>query len=1029
MARPVLHVVALAHLDTQWRWTARDTVERHLPDTVAANESLFERHPAYVLSFEGSWRYQLLAEHFPDLFARVRARVGEGRWSPAGAAVEAFDTLLPAPESILRQILYGRRWFARELGVDSRDLFLPDCFGFPSTLPTLARHAGIEGFSTQKLRRGPLMRSACGIPFAYGRWRGPDGAELLAALDPGEYSGRIEGALERDPEWIERFRALAERGGGHRLLLYVGTGDRGGAPPEATVAALERALAATGPIEVRHGRSEQIYADTSAEERAALPVYQGELLLRLHGTGCYTAKGAVKRWNQIGERWARVAEAASALALTAGASAPRTRLAAAWQLLLAHQMHDDLTGTSIPAAYALTLADLGFAVNEFAEIARGGVAAAAATLGGAESGVAVALLDPLGVGREELAEVVAPEGLDARSAVTPEGETVPLQRTADATGAPRLLLPARSRGVELALYRLSDRIPPQSEDDSEELVATEDRLANGRYAAGFDAHGRLASLFDRRLERELLAAPLELELLPDRSRKYPAWEIHWRDVASAPLARFEEVRERRVVERGPLRVALRIERTAGASVVRETWRLARGESGDLLECQVELDWRSRGRLLKLRFPFSATNALAAYDTGLGAIRRPLASRALYEVPAQHWAALEDQRGAWGTAVLADSRHGWDHPAPSALRLTLAHSPHAGNKFRHQATQDFGRQRFRFALCGLAAGAVDDGTVAGRADRWLHPPVAYRVSTSAAKGQQRRTLLTVPAPLRLLALKPAEDSPRALVARLQNPSDAPAGERFEATGFARGGALDGSEHALAAGGSAADDPIPPSALRTLLLSPAAPLASPAAGEWEPLDLGGDARGFSRRGEIGVTGFDDARRSFPLDPSPARLDDGPAPFILIGAGGRPRVRVSAGETFDLPGGWSELWLLGASVAGDRETELRLDDRSLRAFVPDWRQPLLVESRWSWRGLLRRLDPGRFRRSATVWSVGHLHDGRGRVLVLERASLFAVHLPLAGAVRLRLPDDRALRWVAATLVRVPAPAAVDAYPPLLP
>ncbi len=1030
MARPVLHVVALAHLDTQWRWTARETAERHLPDTVRRNDALFDRHPRYVLSFEGSWRYRLLAEHHPELFARVRARVAEGRWSPAGAAVEAFDTLLPAPESILRQILYGRRWFVRELGVDSRDLFLPDCFGFPSTLPTLARHAGIEGFSTQKLRRGALMRSAFGIPFPYGRWRGRDGAELLAALDPGEYSGRIEGELERDAAWLERFAAVAAAGGGGRLLLYVGTGDRGGAPPETTIAALGRALAAAGPIDVRHGGSAAIYAETTADERSSLPVYDGELLLRLHGTGCYTAKGNLKRWNELGERWARAAEAACALALGAGARPPLARLGDAWQHLLAHQMHDDLTGTSIPAAYEISFAEVGFAVNEFAEIARRAVGAAAATLAPGGAGSALAILDSLGVAREELVEVAMAGAAEAAGALSPEGEPVPVQPATAADGSACLLLPVRTKGLELSTWRLT--AAPSAPAGGDRLVVAEDRLENDRFAARFDAQGRLTSLLDRRLGRELLAAPLELELLPNRSRKYPAWEIHWRDAASAPLARFHELLKLQVLESGPLRAALRIERATGRSVVRETWRLAAGGTGDLLTCEVELDWRSRGRLLKLRFPFAAANPEAAYDTGLGAVRRGLASAALYEVPAQKWAAIEDAGGAWGAAVLAEARHGWDHPDPATLRLTLAHSPFAGNKFRHQTTQDFGRQRFRFALLGFAPGAIDDGTLAARADRWSHPPIAYRVEGGDASPAQsrRRNLVTVAPPARLLALKPAEEAPEALVARLQNPAAAPIAAGLESTEHRRGIELDATEHPSELPSATSLGEIPPGGLRTFRLEPLRPLASSPVPDCLALDLHGDLAGFGRRGEREREGFDGAGRRFPSTALPDFLDCGPARFALRANGDSlPLVARSSGQRLEIDGEWDELWLLGASIDGDREARFAMGEIERRAPVSDWRAPFLRESRWRRQGFRKVLDPGRFRRAATAWSAAPLLGGDGGPLSLERGALFALRIPLAGARRVGLPDDRLLRWVAATLVRAAGVEATDAYPPLLP
>ena len=404
-SRPHLHAVLLAHLDTQWRWTERDSAERFLPETVDANESLFERFPRYVLSFEGAYRYQLLQELWPERFERLRARVAERRWSAAGSALEAFDANLPAPESIVRQILYGSRWFERELAGAGRDLLLPDCFGFPASLPTLAVHCGIVGFSTQKLRKGDLVRCAFGVPFAYGLWRGADGSELLAALDPGEYGVAPARELGDDPAQVEDFAALAREGRPARRMTYFGVGDQGGALAAGAVATLERSVRPTAAIEVSIGASERIYLETSAAERAALPVYQGDLLLHLHASGCYTSRATLKRWNRTNERLARTAEAAAALAARCGRGYPALRLERAWTRFLAHQMHDDLTGTSIPAAYRISWNDEAIAANELAEILLDSLGAVAAGLdrrGGGE----YLLFNPLG------AESVSPVEVD-----------------------------------------------------------------------------------------------------------------------------------------------------------------------------------------------------------------------------------------------------------------------------------------------------------------------------------------------------------------------------------------------------------------------------------------------------------------------------------------------------------------------------------------------------------------------------------------------------------------------------------------
>jgi alpha-mannosidase len=1033
--RPRLHVVALAHLDTQWRWTLRDTVRDHLPATVRANAPLFARFPGYVLSFEGAWRYRLLAEHYPQLFAQVREWSAAGRWHPAGGAVEAFDALLPAPESILRQILYGRRWFRRELGVESRDLFHPDCFGFPSILPTLAAHAGIAGFSTQKLRRGKLLRASRPIPFAYGRWRGPDGSEILAALDPGEYSGRIEGDLTRDPEFTRRFAELAACGLPQRLLLYVGTGDRGGAPPESTVARLEAALAGDGPIEIRHGPSEAIYLESEPSERDRLPIYEGELLLRLHATGCYTSKAAVKRWNRAGERLARAAEAAAVAAELAGFPAPRSRFEGAWTAILAHQMHDDLTGTSIPDAYRFSLADLGWAVNELSELLLDGVARAARTLDADGEGMPFLLLSTLPWPGREIVELRLARGEHPSYAVDTEGRFQPLQIVDRGDGERRALVPFRVRGLELARCDLRSGDTPGVETVEAPATARDRELETGRYRARLDETGALASLVDRRLGRELLAAPLRLELLPDRSRKYPAWEIRWEDISAPPRVGFAELVGTEILEEGPLRVALRIERRWRGGSLRETWSLAAEPDDAPLTCEVELDWRTNGALLKLALPLASRNLEARYDTGLGAIARPVSTPALYEVPAQSWAAIEDEREGFAVAVLSDQRSGWDHPDAGTLRSTWIHAPRSWGKYRHQGRQDFGRHHFRFALAGLEAGAIDAGELAQLADRFLHPALPFRIAPRPSSSPRARRLFLVEldAPLRVLALKPTEDEAGALL-RLSNPASGPRSLQDSThPGLATQREVDGIEDDLPEAGRMDDPrrPLPPSGLRSLRCGARrAPPGSDFFRGSTPLPLPWNARGVTTNLECERTGFDGRGISLPSELLPEVLLETPVPFDLDHCR-RPgsHLLAAAGQELELGDDAAELWLLAASVAGDRTLTFLVGDEPRELAVPDWRLPFLDESRWrlSWRG--RGLRPGSFRRRPVAWSAGHLHDARGRDLPVERATLFALALPCAGARRIRLPRERALRILAATLAREPARSLQEGFLPLAP
>ena len=199
--QPTLYVVGYAHLDTEWRWEYPQVIDEYLRKTMQDNFSLFEKYPHYVFNFSGANRYRLMKEYFPADFARVKKYAAEGRWFPAGSSMEEGDVNSPSAEAIIRQILYGNNWFRSEFGKGSAEYMLPDCFGFPSSLPTILAHSGVKGFSTQKLVWGSsadggglqsLEKTPEGTPFNVGVWVGPDGESVIAGLNPGSYNGNID---------------------------------------------------------------------------------------------------------------------------------------------------------------------------------------------------------------------------------------------------------------------------------------------------------------------------------------------------------------------------------------------------------------------------------------------------------------------------------------------------------------------------------------------------------------------------------------------------------------------------------------------------------------------------------------------------------------------------------------------------------------------------------------------------------------------------------------------------------------------
>ncbi len=314
---PTLYVVPYAHLDTQWRWEFPQTISEYLLKTMRVNFDLIDKYPHYVFNWTGANRYRLMKEYFPNDYARMKQYVAQGRWFPAGSSMEEGDVNLPNAEGIIRQILYGNTYFRKEFGKASEEYMLPDCFGFPASLPSILAHAGIKGFSTQKLSAAwqPAPRvggpdspeqTPEGIPVQrrhlgrHGRQDDHRRAESRRVrqhsvntdlskeppppppVDPNAQGGRGRGGRgPREQDWVKRIDLDGKVTGVYADYHYVGTGDIGGAVCEESVKLLEatvtKGMASLPTFAGRGGRGGrgQTNDATAAAESARSPWAKG----------------------------------------------------------------------------------------------------------------------------------------------------------------------------------------------------------------------------------------------------------------------------------------------------------------------------------------------------------------------------------------------------------------------------------------------------------------------------------------------------------------------------------------------------------------------------------------------------------------------------------------------------------------------------------------------------------------------------------------------------------------------------------
>ena len=306
------YMVADAHLDTQWNWDVQTTIKEYVWNTLSRNLFLLKKYPDYIFNFEGGVKYAWMKEYFPSEYEQLKAFVRSGRWHISGSSWEASDVLVPSVESSIRNILLGQEYYRKEFGTEGTDIFLPDCFGFGWTLPTIAKHCGLIGFSSQKLdwRNHPFYGESK-HPFMLGLWKGIDGSSIMLAhgYDYGKRWNNID--LSEDKELL----GLTKRTPLNTVYRYYGTGDTGGSPSIGSVSSVEKGIKGNGPLEIISATSDQLFKDyLPYEKHSELPVFNGELLMDVHGTGCYTSQAAMKLYNRQNELLGDAAERAAVAA-------------------------------------------------------------------------------------------------------------------------------------------------------------------------------------------------------------------------------------------------------------------------------------------------------------------------------------------------------------------------------------------------------------------------------------------------------------------------------------------------------------------------------------------------------------------------------------------------------------------------------------------------------------------------------------------------------------------------------------------
>ena len=634
--------------------------------------------------------------------------------------VEA-DCNIPSGESLVRQFLVGKNFFRDEFGVDVKNLWLPDVFGYSGNLPQILRRAGMGYFLTQKLSWNIYNK----FPHNTFWWRGIDGSSVLAHFPPeDDYNSRLIPTGLRKHETNNSEAGLVQE-----AISLFGIGDGGGGPSENYIERGLRCQHLNGCPPVHFS-----FAQPALEKMAAygdkLDTWDGELYFELH-RGTFTTQAAMKLWNRRAEEAFRAAEMLCAMAHGAAAKdgngAPRPYAYPAeamldlWKRFLINQFHDIIPGSSIHRIYAEQVPRVQAVVSRLKELQ---TEAARALL--AADPDALTLFNPTSQPFRGVAAL--PDGW---SGATLNGAALPAQREPDGASRCAVEVPPlsfltlrRAEGVPHAECVESSSVAFDESSGLSRPAQARSVLENALVRYVFDpATMQMTECLDKETGRRLVHAgepANRLELFEDIPHCYDAWDI---EEYALDMRTDAAVIESVAAVSGPVRSGLLVKGRIGHSPF--TQRVWLAEGSKRIDFETEIDWHEDHRLFRVAFPVAVESQEARYEIQYGTVARPTNDNtkwqhAQFECLGQRFADLSEHD--FGAALLNDCKYGYRvkghelslsllraavHPDPDAdrgpNRFTYAFLPHAGNLAdsdvpAHATALNQGVERFE----GLAA---------------------------------------------------------------------------------------------------------------------------------------------------------------------------------------------------------------------------------------------------------------------------------------------------------------------------------------
>jgi alpha-mannosidase len=721
LSQATFHLTGNSHIDAAWLWPWTETVDV-VRRTFSTALQLMSEYPGYTYTQSAAAYNAWMADKYPDLNAEIKQRIKEGRWEIVGGMWVEPDLNMPDGESLVRQLLVGKRWYKQAYGVDVRIGWNPDSFGYNWQLPQIYKKSGVDYFVTQKMTWNDTNQ----LPFKLFWWQSPDGSKVLAYFPEGYDDSNLAPLHLGDDLAAARQRST----GMTDMMDLYGVGDHGGGPTRAMLdegfhwaapdaasiaanggapvtphfefgtaqswfSAVEKNIAPDSPVWNYQSIAKGYSAPPVVAGKVSIPTWDSELYFEYH-RGVMTSQAMHKHNMRIAEEEMLNAEKWSSLAWLDGANYPADELTEDWKKVLFNQFHDLAAGSGIAVIYKDAQKDYDWVRMSTGEISTAALQTVTEQVNTSGPGIPVLVYNPLGWVRsgDVSIRVQFPRSKPERVIVS----DIAAKKTVFESGEPIIEEPSGFANLDLHIddipaygYKVLS-VQQEKTVDSFTHSGTEFHSQKGEMSLENKAlrvtvdstTGCITSIFDLRNGTETLAQGAcgnELQAYRDLPKQYDAWNIDPGTLDQTPALLHETTAINQDWENGePI---IRVRRRWQSSDFVQTISLP--VNSDVVDIDNDIDWREKHVLLKAAFPLSVTSDFATYEIPYGAIERPTTrnnswEKAQFEVPAMRWADLSGvSSGAGpdgkvhGLSVLNQDKYGYDAEG-NVLRITLLRSP-------------------------------------------------------------------------------------------------------------------------------------------------------------------------------------------------------------------------------------------------------------------------------------------------------------------------------------------------------------------